>query len=66
MNNFQALDQTAFTFISIYLSTLIIIGFFGYRARQENTLKDFYLAGNGFGLGVIFLTFWFPNCVPKI
>ena len=46
MNNFQALDQTAFTFISIYLSTLIIIGFFGYRARQENTLKDFYLAGN--------------------
>ena len=57
MNNFQALDQTAFTFISIYLSTLIIIGFFGYRARQENTLKDFYLAGNGFGLAVIFLTF---------
>ena len=50
MNNFQALDQTAFTFISIYLSTLIIIGFFGYRARQENTLKDFYLAGNGFGI----------------
>ena len=58
MNNFQALDQTAFTFISIYLSTLIIIGFFGYRARQENTLKDFYLAGNGFGLAVIFLTFY--------
>ena len=58
MINFQALDQTAFTFISIYLSTLIIIGFFGYRARQENTLKDFYLAGNGFGLSVIFLTFY--------
>ena len=58
MNNFQGLDQTAFIFISIYLSTLIIIGFFGYRARQENTLKDFYLAGNGFGLAVIFLTFY--------
>ena len=58
MNNFQAFDQTAFIFISIYLSTLIIIGFFSYRARRENTLKDFYLAGNGFGLAVIFLTFY--------
>ena len=58
MNNLQMFDQTAFIFISIYLSTLIIIGFFGYRARQENTLKDFYLAGNGFGLAVIFLTFY--------
>jgi len=51
-------DQTASIFIGIYLSALIIIGFFGYRARQENTLKDFYLAGNGFGLTVIFLTFY--------
>ena len=58
MNNLQVFDQTAFIFISIYLSTLIIIGFFGYRARQENTLKDFYLAGKGFGLAVIFLTFY--------
>ena len=51
-------DQTASIFIGIYLSALIVIGFFGYRARQENTLKDFYLAGNGFGLTVIFLTFY--------
>ena len=51
-------DQTASIFIGIYLSALIIIGFFGYRARQENTLKDFYLAGDGFGLTVIFLTFY--------
>lgn len=58
MNNFQAFDQTALIFIGIYLSTLIIIGFFGYHARQENTLKDFYLAGNGFGLVVISLTFY--------
>ena len=48
MINFQVFDQTAFIFISIYLSALIIIGFYGYHARQENTLKDFYLAGNGF------------------
>ena len=58
MNNFQAFDQTALIFIGISLSTLIIIGFFGYHARQENTLKDFYLAGNGFGLVVISLTFY--------
>ena len=58
MNNFQIFDQTAFIFICIYLSSLIIIGFFGYYARKENTLKDFYLAGNGFGLIVIFLTFY--------
>tara|TARA_B100000953_G_scaffold299169_1_gene298309 strand:+ start:4480 stop:5961 length:1482 start_codon:yes stop_codon:yes gene_type:complete len=58
MDNFQMFDQTASIFIGIYLSALIIIGFFGYRARQENTLKDFYLAGNGFGLTVIFLTFY--------
>ncbi|MEC7875386.1 MAG: hypothetical protein VYC15_01120, partial [Pseudomonadota bacterium] len=58
MDNFQMFDQTASIFIVMYLSALIIIGFFGYRARQENTLKDFYLAGNGFGLTVIFLTFY--------
>ena len=58
MNNFQIFDQTAFIFICIYLSSLIIIGFFGYYARKENTLKDFYLAGNGLGLIVIFLTFY--------
>lgn len=58
MNNIQALDQNAWIFISIYLSSLIFIGFFAYRARKEDTLKDFYLAGNGFGLIVIFLTLY--------
>lgn len=51
-------DQGAWIFISIYLGSLILVGFLGYRARQENTLKDFYLAGNGFGLVVIFLTLY--------
>ena len=51
-------DQKAWLFISIYLGSLILIGFLGYRARKENTLKDFYLAGNGFGLVVIFLTLY--------
>lgn len=54
----QVFDQTAWLFISVYLCSLILIGFIGYRARKENTLKDFYLAGNGFGLVVIFLTLY--------
>ena len=56
MKTSQVFDQTAWIFISIYLGSLILVGFLGYRARQENTLKDFYLAGSGFGLVVIFLT----------
>ncbi len=58
MNSIQVFDQRAWLFISIYLGSLILVGFLGYRARQENTLKDFYLAGNGFGLIVIFLTLY--------
>ena len=54
----QVFDQRAWLFISIYLGSLILVGFLGYRARKENTLKDFYLAGNGFGLIVIFLTLY--------
>lgn len=54
----QVFDQRAWLFISIYLGSLILVGLLGYRARKENTLKDFYLAGNGFGLIVIFLTLY--------
>ncbi|MBL1143197.1 MAG: sodium:solute symporter family protein [Proteobacteria bacterium] len=58
MNSFQTFDLKAWLFISIYLGSLIIVGFVGFKARKENTLKDFYLAGNGFGLVVIFLTLY--------
>ncbi len=58
MKTSQVFDQSAWIFISIYLGSLILVGFLGYRARQENTLKDFYLAGSGFGLVVIFLTLY--------
>lgn len=54
----QVFDQTAWLFISAYLGSLILVGFIGYRARKEDTLKDFYLAGSGFGLVVIFLTLY--------
>ena len=36
-------------FIGIYLASLVVIGLVGYRARRENSLRDFYLAGNGIG-----------------
>ena len=58
MNKIQVFDLNAWIFISMYLGSLVLIGFIGYRARKENTLKDFYLAGNGFGLIVIFLTLY--------
>ncbi len=45
-------------FIGIYLASLIVIGCFGYRARQANTLRDFYLAGNGIGFVVLLLTLY--------
>jgi len=46
----------AWIFISIYLVSLIGIGWLGKRARLENSLADFYLAGPGFGFAVLFLT----------
>jgi solute:Na+ symporter, SSS family len=58
MSSFQAFDLNAWIFISIYLGSLILIGLIGYKSRKENTLKDFYLAGNSFGLVVIFLTLY--------
>ena len=58
MNSFQSFGLDAWVFISVYLGSLILVGFAGYKARKENTLKDFYLGGNGFGLIVIFLTLY--------
>lgn len=46
----------AWIFIGLYLVSLIGIGFLGKRACREDTLKDFYLAGNGFGFAILFLT----------
>ena len=58
MNSLQSFGIGAWIFISIYLGSLIFIGMFAYRARKENTLSDFYLAGSSFGLVVIFLTLY--------
>lgn len=58
MNDLLPFHASAWVFISLYLSTLILIGWFGYKARKENTLSDFYLAGSSFGLIVLFLTLY--------
>ena len=45
-------------FIALYLFSLIGIGYWGMRARKENSLKDFYLAGSGVGFMVLVLTLY--------
>lgn len=45
-------------FIVIYLLSLIGIGWLARRARRENSLRDFYLAGKGIGFVVLLLTLY--------
>ena len=56
MNTLVPLGTGAWLFIGIYLFSLIGIGYVGLRARRENTMSDFYLAGPGFGFSILFLT----------
>lgn len=44
--------------MGLYLLSLIIIGWLGRKAQKENTLADFYLAGRGLGVFVLFLTLY--------
>ena len=48
----------AWTVIFIYIGSLLLFGWYGYRSRAENTLNDFYLAGSGFGTLVLLLTLY--------
>ena len=52
------LGPTELGFIAVYLLSLIGIGYWGMRARRENSLKDFYLAGSGVGFLVLVLTLY--------
>lgn len=47
-----------FALIGVYLIVLIVIGAWGYFARRENSLQDFYLAGSGIGFIVLILTLY--------
>ena len=44
--------------IGLYLAGLLFIGWFGHRARKEDTLKDFYLGGPGIGFLALLLTLY--------
>ena len=50
--------NTELAFIAAYLLSLIGIGWAGYRARRDDSLRDFYLAGRGVGFGVLVLTLY--------
>ena len=44
--------------MSLYLVALLLIGYAGRRARQEDSLADFYLGGRSLGVFVLFLTLY--------
>lgn len=44
--------------MGLYLLSLIGVGMAGKKAQKENSLSDFYLAGRGMGLSVLFLTLY--------
>ena len=58
MTNSALLSESGIWFLLLYLSSLILIGFAGKFASKEESLKDFYLGGKGFGVGVLFLTMY--------
>ncbi len=58
MNNPALLSEGGTWFLIAYLASLILIGFAGKFASKEESMKDFYLGGTGFGVGVLFLTMY--------
>lgn len=58
VNQTPLLGTGGLIFMGLYLLSLIIIGWLGRKAQKENTLADFYLAGRGLGVFVLFLTLY--------
>jgi len=46
----------ALAVVALYILSLLGVGWIAYRARKENSLRDFYLGGQGFGFFVLLLT----------
>ena len=44
--------------IALYLGGLLLIGWFGHRARKEDSMRDFYLGGPGIGFVALLLTLY--------
>ncbi|REJ81574.1 MAG: hypothetical protein DWQ30_10695, partial [Acidobacteria bacterium] len=51
-----ALGTPALLVLGVYLLLMLALGFLGRIRRQNDSLRDFYLAGEGFGFAVLFLT----------
>jgi SSS family solute:Na+ symporter/sodium/pantothenate symporter len=58
MTDLLPLGPGAWVFICCYLCSLLLLGWLGFNARKEDTLRDFYLAGRGFGFVVLLLTLY--------
>ncbi|MBU1215927.1 sodium:solute symporter family protein [bacterium] len=58
MSETALLSEGGIWFLVLYLASLILIGFAGKFASKEESMKDFYLGGQGFGVGVLFLTMY--------
>lgn len=52
------LSQTGIYFLLGYLASMILVGVAGKLASKEESMKDFYLGGAGFGVGILFLTMY--------
>lgn len=58
MSNLLPFGPGAWLFFSCYLFSLLLLGWLGRKARKEDSLEDFYLAGRGFGFSILFLTLY--------
>ncbi len=58
LNENALLSEGGVWFLILYLASLILIGFAGKFASKEESMKDFYLGGSGFGVGILFLTMY--------
>ncbi len=58
MNDSALLSEGGTWFLVLYLASLILIGFAGKFASKEESMKDFYLGGSSFGVGILFLTMY--------
>lgn len=58
MDTSPLISSSGLIFMGVYLSSLILIGLLGKLKQKENSMADFYLAGRGMGLFVLFLTLY--------
>ena len=58
MESAPLLNTGGIIFMGFYLFSLIGVGLAGRYARKENSMSDFYLAGRGMGVFVLFLTLY--------